>query len=377
MRTDHALEAALLHLQQLQFENDAGAANDLLPAQTALHELLNPGCLQRGLVRRWIETDPEVALLRNRADRWDPPPDAEDVFRLMHCRNIAAQKLGYASYPQAILSADGMTQTKLRSALETFLQRHLPAAAKAVRRAGISAMAQWYPLLTAHCRLDTPGDPLQLLQAFADRLGFGSVLERTEVRLVPEGSCFAARTGDASFSMQVVPMNTLYGWRTLFHEFGHLCTYASLPRGALPWLSSVADEMIAVLFEHAAVHLLADDMLRSRLLQDMQLDYTRTAISALFELELWQQPENAEALYRHWYGQLVSAPDVSAWSRDSFRSIDCMTIHSYALGQMLAEAASPSTWMFRLQSICAQAASLTIPQLEKRIHAKDPDHPQG
>lgn len=360
-RTTLTLNDTLLQLQRLQYENDAGAAHDLLPLQSELHELLNHQTLQGGLVRRWIESDPDVAVLRNRADAWDPPPTADEVLQLMARRNDSAFQLGYADYPWAILSADGLSPRTLREHLNRLLSQDLDFAVSAAREAGIATMADWFSGLHRMGQLPEPLDPLPLLERFADALSLREVLSRTEVTIA-EGAAFANRTGEHTFRMQVNPINTVNAWRTLFHEFGHVCTYALSPADRLPRLSAVTDEMIAVLFEHAAAHLLAEEPLRQRILQEMRMDHARCAVSSLFELDLWQCPARAESLYTQHYSRLVAAPDPAIWHQDSFRSIDCMTVPGYALGQLLATRLTPEALLTRLPHLC-QSACDTSPQV--------------
>lgn len=354
------LNDTLLQLQRLQYENDAGATHDLLPLQSELHELLNHQTLQGGLVRRWIESDPDVAMLRDRADAWAPPPTADEVLELMQRRNDSAFQLGYAGYHWAILSADGLSPRTLREHLTPLLAQDLDFASSAARDAGITTMADWFPALHRDGQLSASLDPLPLLERFADALHVRDVLACTQVT-VAEGCSFASRTGERSFHMQVAPIDTVNDWRTLFHEFGHVCTYALAPAEHLPRLSTVTDEMLAVLFEHAAAHLLAEEPLRQRVLQEMRMDHARCAVSSLFELDLWQYPARAESLYTQHYGKLVASPDPAVWYLDSFRSIDCMTVHGYALGQLLATRIAPEELLTRLPDLCRHACD-TSPQ---------------
>lgn len=360
------LTDTLLKLQQLQFDNDAGASHDLLPLQSELHELLNHVTLQRGLVRRWIETDPDVAVLRNQADCWNPPPTADDVLLLMRRRNESAQLLGYADYPWAILTADGMNMTQLRQRLMALLDQHLAEASAAARQNHVCTMQDWFHWRQQNGALAMPLDPLPLLQLFANKLNLQDILTHTEIIIVPEGRCFAACTAPEQFRMQIAPITSVTAWRTLFHEFGHVCTYALTPPDKLPLLSAVTDEMLAVCFEHAAAHWLADEALCFAVLHDMQLDYTRAAVSALFELDLWHNPHQAEPLYVQHYAQLIAQPEFDHWYRDSFRSIDPMTIHGYALGQQLAECCGAQDFL-QLPMLCQQAAELTPLQLAAKL----------
>jgi hypothetical protein len=368
------LTEAVLELNRLQFENDSGGKNDLFPAQFRVFALLPRENLRGGLIRRWIECHPEVAPLRNRLDDWDNYGDdaasgleragrmEKDVLELMARRNAAARELGYVDFPQAALAADGLSAQTLDKSLNEFLRDNLAQVAGEARAENVS-MDGWFSWLNRRGRLEKPQDPMGLLEEFAQHMGLDGMTSKIAVH-INDGGCFAGRTGSDSFEMQVAPVDTVGGWRTLFHEFGHLCTYAAVPGEELPYMSPVVDEMLAVLFENAAVRLLADADLQKRLLWDMRADYTRAAVSARFETALWKDPERAAELYAEEYGKLIGAPQSGIWALDSFRSIDCMTITGYALGQHLADG-MPGGWWERLGGVSRTAARTGVDELMK------------
>lgn len=375
------LTDALLELNRLQFENDSGAHNALLPVQERIFALMNDLPLSRGLIRRRIEYNPGVAPLRNRLDDWDNYGDAEtsrslraarmrdDVICLMERRNSAAQGLGFADYPCAALAADGLDMGTLEALLDEYLSLHLKSAASAARSLGLD-MENWYPKLIERGGLGSVAEPLPLLNAFAELTSMGGVLKHCMI-CAGNGCCCASQTGRSAFRMHIAPTDSIYGWRTLFHEFGHLCVYASLPDGKLPCLSCVVDELLAVLFENSAVLLLAEDSLRPRLQSQLRLDYTRAAVSAKFELALWKNPAAAEALYMEHFGALVVEPSPDIWAADSFRSIDCMTIYAYALGQLLADCADTERLLKALPSLCRSAADIGVSDIIQRLDPSD------
>lgn len=360
----------LLELNRLQFENDSGAHNALLPVQERMFALMNGCNLSRGLIRRRIECHPGVAPLRNRLDDWGNYGDAKtqrslraarmlgDVIRLMDRRNSAAKALEFADYPCAALTADGLDISTLEKLLDEYLSLHLESAASSARSLGLD-MENWYAKLIEHGRLEAVDEPLPLLNNFAELTGMGSVLAHCMI-CTGDGCCCASQTGRSVFHMHIAPVDSIYGWRTLFHEFGHLCVYASLPNGRLPWLSCAVDELLAVLFENAAVLLLAEDPLRTRMQSELSLGYTRAAVSAKFELALWKYPAAADALYMEHFGALVDNPAPGIWAADSFRSTDCMTIYAYALGQLLAGRTDTKRLLKALPTLCRSAADIGI-----------------
>lgn len=97
--------------------------------------------------------------------------------------------------------------------------------------------------------------------------------------------------------------------------------------------ATVDDETGAIIVEHLASTALLPDTLVSTARDIQFLEAVRCAISARFELDLWDSPDNAQQLYTTWYGRLVDVPfDPALWAIDSFRSIDPMSVFSYVIG---------------------------------------------
>ncbi len=90
--------------------------------------------------------------------------------------------------------------------------------------------------------------------------------------------------------------------------------------------------------EYIATQILFDGEERKKLNEVMLIDYTRCAISSLFELELWENILEAEELYLKHYSQLgIEITNPLVWSSDSFRSLDPVYIHNYVLGYNIAK----------------------------------------
>lgn len=370
-----ALQDAVMAFNRLQSENNDSAANDLEPAQERIRALLAGQALTRGLTRWAIETQPDVRRLRNRLDDWDNYGAAEtsasdraramrpDVLELMRWRDGTAISMGAANYVQAVLAADGLSVTALRERLNAYSAAHLDAVAA---RTGGMPMERWFDWLNAQGAIESPCEPVSLLTAFARRLGLEWVLSRIDVRST--GSfCFASMVDEGKIRLHIAPVRHVRAWSTLFHEFGHACVYASLPPHALPWLSPLVDEALAVLFENAAIRLLAPEPLRTRALEMAHTEYTRACVSALYELDLWEKPREAEALYVRWYRRLGVRVQPECWALDSFRSIDCMTILAYPIGQAMADGVSDAQLAQGLPIWARDAAETTLADLMVRV----------
>ena len=373
------LSDALFCLNRLQSENYDGETHDLQPAQERIRHLLSHMELSRGLVRLMIECQQDVRNLRNKLDdcsnygvntvrcndcgiKMRP-----DVLELMNRRNVAAARLGYTSYGSAILEADDLTAAWVKSKLNAYLDMHLSDVARRAKEADIF-IDDWFAWLSRENALEHIYDLILLLDTFTHRLGIKDVLPKLNIRSA-DSFCYASQLDSEHIIMQVSPISDVASWTTVFHEFGHACVYANLPKNSLPYLSPLVDEVFAVLFENLAVRLLAEGTLRSRALSVLHTEYTRTCISGMFELDLWQDPSDPERLYESWYHRLGVKVEPCKWAVDSFRSIDCMTIFAYTIGQILADFASDEKLLHLLPKLVKRAADITLFDLVKECMA--------
>lgn len=152
-------------------------------------------------------------------------------------------------------------------------------------------------------------------------------------------SGYASELSPNEINIAIEPIESLNNLRTLFHELGHAILYSlNDEEGLFRILPASLDESMAVVFEYMAPVLLLYGDDKKQIYELMDLEYTRCAISAVFEFELWEEPNKAEELYEKHYGKLgLRVEDPSIWAYDSFRSIDPVYIHNYVLGAVLAE----------------------------------------
>ena len=67
------------------------------------------------------------------------------------------------------------------------------------------------------------------------------------------------------------------------------------------------------------------------------LESIRCSISFLFEMELWENHDKAETLYKKFQSLLEMKPNKKGmWALDSFRYIDPVYIQNYVLGEIYA-----------------------------------------
>jgi len=311
---------------------------------------------QRGLV----DKQPAVSRLRNRLDDWDnyspglPPVGGApterrlllaatmqpDVLELMQLRSSLARQMGYASYPELVLQAEELDLQGTRRLVSAYLEQHLGPARELVRELQIN-WSSWFTDLSRLGQMPVVAEAEALAAHLLGRLGLADALPRLDWRVNSDG--LAGYTGvlepGRDVRILIRPIRSLEELRTFCHELGHACCHAlNVATGLCQTWTASYDEAMAVLLEQIGLRLLLPEAALEQAGQIGLLENVRCAISFLFELDLWEQPEQADTLYRQHYGQLV--PDVGnplLWALDSFRSIDPLYIQNYVLGAVIAE----------------------------------------
>ncbi len=332
----------------LQFENDVNYANyslDQIDQElfTALEKIPNSG----KLIRKKIEANPEVSVLRNRLDDWDhygskpynrdklSKAMRDDLFNLMKIRNNVARDLGYCGYVDAALVSDGLLKEDLVHELNWFLEKNLDAASAFASENKMTWEA-WFSDLNRISKASQILDLQSEMSEFLGQLGLENAFESVSI-YHEKAFAFTTMCGDNDIRMVLSKDNSLFGLTTAYHEMGHAFAYG-INKTKSYEITPCIDEMFAVMVENVASVLMMGGYDRSIVKRIIQLEYTRAAISALFELSLWDDPERGEMLYREFYERLLAPVENSdRFILDSFRSIDPMRIYAYPLGQIAAE----------------------------------------
>jgi len=189
-------------------------------------------------------------------------------------------------------------------------------------------------------RIKDSYDPNIIIDKLLKKLGFIEVKDNIKIQYIKDGfSGYAAQLSPNDIRIVVEPIESLDSLRTLFHELGHAILY-SLNRGEglFRILPACVDESMAVVFEYIATVLFVKGVDKEKVFELMTLEYIRCAISALFEFDLWKEPDKAEELYVKHYSKLgLKVNDPTIWAFDSFRSLDPVYIHNYVIGASLVE----------------------------------------
>jgi peptidoglycan hydrolase-like protein with peptidoglycan-binding domain len=308
-----------------------------------------------------VDKDPLVSEIRNRIDNLDNYNDnisedikanryqyklalsykmKDDVKELMNTRNALSKQMGFDSYPDLVLTTEEIDKDNLIHSLNEFLESNLPKAIEIIKKYNIK-WETWFSDLSRLGVTKNQYDPIELVDQLLKTFGFDEIKRKIQISFMEKGyaGC-AAELSPNDIKIVVEPIKSLNNLRTLFHEMGHAILYSlNKEEGIYKILPPSHDEAMAVVIEYIAPMLLMLNKTdREKIFEIITLEYTRCAISSLYEFDLWQNPEIAEELYIKHYSRLgVEINNPSMWASDTFRSIDPVYVHNYVIGAMLSE----------------------------------------
>lgn len=309
----------------------------------------------------YVDKNPDVSVLRNKidneknysciipefikADKYKyklalSEKMKEDVIKLMSVRNSLSKQSEFNSYPELIFVTEEIDKNNIIRSLNRFLDCNLPKAKKIIKKYDIK-WETWFSDLNRISIINKQYDPVKLMKQLLDTIGFFEVMDGIKIYFREKGiTGYAAQLSPNEIRIAMKPIESLNILRTLFHELGHAVSY-SLNRGTgiFKILPASQDEAMAVVMEYIAFNLLElNSKDKEKMYELITLEYVRCAISSLFEFDLWDNIENAEELYIKHYSKLgLKINEPSIWVLDTFRSIDPVYIHNFAIGALLAE----------------------------------------
>lgn len=259
----------------------------------------------------------------------------------MNIRDEISRKNGYASYPDLILEINGIQRSELIKLLENFLEANIYKAKKTIIKYNIS-FNNWFSDLDSIGLLDKRLSSKKAVNKILESLGFDYVKDKISIEY-GEGEFdftgYASELDPNNIKIVIDKVVSINDLRTLFHELGHGIFYAINEKEHLFRIVAPSqDEIMAVIFEYIGMEILLDKIDREIVEEIINLEYTRAAISALFEFSLWENPNYGDELYCFFYEKLgFVIEDTSVWPWDSFRSIDSVYIHNYVIGANYGE----------------------------------------
>ena len=308
------------------------------------------------ITRELVDRHPEVTRLRNCLDdeeynyghglsTEDPAYRLTlarrmkpDVLALMQARNRLSRGLQFPSYVSLVLSTEGLEYQSLFGLLERYLRDNLEKAREVAGTYQISLTPQWFSNTHAIGHVAQDLRSLQIIPLFLERLGLDHIRDKVSVYLKEAGFGYDGVLSPDDIRIMICGFDDLHSWITVFHELGHATAHAlNEESGIFRTWTNVYNETMAEVFEPIAVYMFLDEANQSAFRELKVLENTRHALSARFELELWEHPEAAERLYVKHFSQLdVEMGDPEMWVLDSFRYSDPVYIHNYVIGHQIA-----------------------------------------
>lgn len=312
-------------------------------------------------VKDLIETSPDISFIRNKIDHLkfysiDLDKDKfkskyeykvalgeklqTDVIQLIDLRNEQARKYGYESYVDAVFCFEDLDHINVKKLLQKYLADHLPKVKKYIKDFNISWHNWFSDLDNIGASFNFQNDP-NLLDDILEKLGFLGLKNNLHVYIKDQPLIANAMAVSVPDDIRILlsPTKSLNGFRVFLHELGHAVAHGFNENQNLfkTWTASY-DEVMAVTFEKIGFQLYENEQFQDVANILAEIEAVRCTISFLFELDLWESPNEAKKLYLHHYKKLgldLGQPEI--WAYDSFRSIDPVYIHNYVLGEIIGE----------------------------------------
>lgn len=319
---------------------------------TREHQIIN-----QLIDRQLVEKHPDVAKLRNKLDDFSNYSQGlskddlihykinlanrvkPDVLLLMNKRNELATNIGYGSYIDLVFKTEELDFKSVKNHLQLYINQNLTKAKHIIKKYKLSFLT-WFSDLDRFDHLNNTYHPEEQINNLFQKLGFNHLKSTIDIHYTKNDNVngYATEVSPGQLKVIAPPIKSLYPLGILYHELGHACSMSlNNQKGICKILPASYDEVMAVVMEYLAPTILLSKEEQEILDEIRTVEYTRCAISSLFEFELWSNIHNAETIYQKHYEQLeLTIDNPELWSLDSFRSIDPVYIQNYVLGAIIA-----------------------------------------
>ena len=357
--------------QILQWENYAkGKNNNLNRVNKLIFEYINNNYnksmfsgrkkdyFSKLALKYQIENDSEIAYLRNKLDDkknyissdFSDQSNSDyklelskrmssDVVNIIKLRNYKARELEFASYPDLIFHTEELEKDCVVKSIKNFLDKNLSKANLLIEKYNLS-WDNWFTNLREAGQLKNI-DPEYYIENFLDKLNLNHIRSGLKFDFIKQpisGIAFCISSPE-DIRILLKPLDSIFQCKTLFHETGHGINYTSNQAdGIYNLFTNSFDETMAVIWDNIGIKICLSDQ-EQEIAKDIKLlEAIRTAISFLFEIKLWKNPESAEVLFEQYYSKLdITMSNPKLWSLDSFRYIDPVYVYNYSLGEIYAK----------------------------------------
>lgn len=302
-----------------------------------------------------IENDPEIAFLKNKLDNNDnynkqldkndinyklkiAKRKREDIFQLMDLRNFKSRNLGFKSYPDFHFYYEELDKKNVIKVVKDYLEDNIDKANDLIKKYELT-WENWFKILRNIGNIDNQEPSYH----------FNCLLKKLDLKINSKGIKFKTKKdGISGMTFNILipedirilskPITSPMTCRVFFHECGHAINYATTNgEGIYNIYTPFHDEAIAIIFENIGIKLCMDEK-EQKIAEEVKfLESIRCSISFLFEMELWENHDKAETLYKKFQSLLEMKPNKKEmWALDSFRYIDPVYIQNYVLGEIYA-----------------------------------------
>jgi hypothetical protein len=305
--------------------------------------------LLRVLARELVDSRPDVAALVNRLTTGTGYPSLHqdglrakaqavepDVIELIELRNEISRTTGARDYADFVTSLQRLDVERIRVLIRRIQAEEVTRLAHRRGTSFSDPNGEGSSPSGRQLPIDGPAEALHLLQ----QLGLDRLHPMIAWLVDPNGfpyDCPVSVPDDIRVMLPVT--ESLDGLAGVFHELGHAVMHVgNTQTGVLTSWNELWDESMAMTMERIGTTLLFDRAHEQAKLHINARERLRLSTSFLFELDVIEDPRRARESYRRWHEPLTGASQPELWALDTFRVEDPVHVHTYVIGEIVAEA---------------------------------------